>query len=134
MLREGVGMATRLITLSAGEPPTLGQIARGVNTIGERIAKMAEQLDRLNAAVDQELADDAAQNELIAELRVQLAAAQDAASQAGVLEGQLAEALSAAEAAAVRLESNDVVADDGGVDVPVEDDQPAEGEQPEQEV
>ena len=95
---------------------------------------MAEQLDRLNAAVDQELADDAAQNELIAELRVQLAAAQDAASQAGVLEGQLAEALSAAEAAAVRLESNDVVADDGGVDVPVEDDQPAEGEQPEQEV
>ena len=72
---------------------------------------MAEQIDRLNTAVDKELSDDAAQNELIAELRSQLDGAKQAvadavAGQEGA-EQTLNEALDAASAAADKLGSND---------------------------
>lgn len=75
------------------------------------VTPMAEQIDRLNTAVEKELSDDAAQNELIAELKRQLdaakqAAADAAAGQAGA-EATLTEALNAAGAAADRLGSND---------------------------
>ncbi|HJY34327.1 MAG TPA: hypothetical protein VJ260_05710 [Vicinamibacterales bacterium] len=72
---------------------------------------MAE-LDRLSAAVDKELADDTAQNELIAELRSQLETAKAAvdgavAGEAAAVEN-LNAALTAAGEAATKLESNDV--------------------------
>lgn len=82
-----------------------------VAAILERTTAMAEQIDRLNAAVDRELADDAAQNQLIAELRAQLGQARQAAeaAEAGntAAQAELRTALDAADAAAQRLESND---------------------------
>ena len=81
---------------------------------------MAEQLDRLSTAVNKELADDSAQNELIAELRRQLEAAQAAAADAVAgkegAEQALTAALDAAQAAAVQLESNDPAVEEPPVD------------------
>lgn len=81
---------------------------------------MAAELDRLGQAVDKELADDAAQNQLIAEqtatiadLQAQLGTVNDNLTAA--LEGEAAaqasvrEALDAATAAADKLEQNDPV-------------------------
>jgi chromosome segregation ATPase len=69
------------------------------------------ELDRLGAAVDKELADDSAQNELIAELKRQLDEAKAAvdgavAGEAAAVES-LNAALAAADEAATKLESND---------------------------
>ena len=84
--------------------------------IAERQAAMAQELDNLNAAVDKELADDAAQNELIAELKRQLEAANTAveAAQAGEADAlaKASEALSGAQAAADKLGTNDAPAGD----------------------
>lgn len=92
----------------------------------ERQELMAEQLDRLNAAVDRELADDAAQNQLIAELRAQLATAQQVAADAvagnAQAQADLQGALDAAAGAAARLESNDAA--------PTEPEPPAEPVEP----
>ena len=85
--------------------------APALQSILERITAMAEQIDRLNTAVERELADDSAQNQLIAELRAQLGQARAAAeaAEAGNVNAQaeLRTALDAADAAAQRLESND---------------------------
>lgn len=79
---------------------------------------MAQELENLSAAVDKELADDAAQNELIAELKRQLGEAQAAvdSAQAGEADalGKASEALSAAQTAADRLGSNDAPAEEPG--------------------
>lgn len=79
--------------------------------ITTEMERIMSELNRLSDAVDRELSDDAAQNELIAELRSQLAEATDAAAAAQAGEAganeRLNEALSAAGDAADRLESND---------------------------
>lgn len=84
------------------------------DALTERLTLMAEQIDRLNTAVDRELADDAAQNQLITELRAQLDTAKAAAEQAATGEATavqtLQAALDAADAAAQRLEANDAPA------------------------
>lgn len=84
--------------------------------ITSEVERVMSEIDRLNAAVEQELADDAAQNELIAELRRQLGIAQEAAEAAVAGEAeaqrQLTEALAAADSAAERLESNDPVVEE----------------------
>jgi chromosome segregation ATPase len=96
-------------------------VVRKINAhITKEMEKIMTELNRLSAAVDQELADDAAQNELIAELKRQLeeaqaAAAAAAAGEAGANE-RLAEALTAASDAAARLESNDAVEEPEPVD------------------
>lgn len=99
-----VELFTRVASIPPDPAPTLGVIL-------ERITVMAEQIDRLNAAVDQELADDAAQNELIAELRAQVGQARAAAEAAEAgntsAQAELMSALNAVDAAAARLESND---------------------------
>ena len=86
----------------------VNEVKTHITTEMERI--MSE-LDRLGAAVDKELADDAAQNELIAELKRQLEAAQAAAAGAAAGEAAAVEnlnaALAAASDAATKLESND---------------------------
>ena len=79
--------------------------------ITQEMERIMSQIDRLNTAVDKELADDAAQNELIAELRSQLDEAKAAvdgavAGEAAAVEN-LNNALTAADSAAARLESND---------------------------
>jgi predicted nucleic acid-binding Zn-ribbon protein len=79
--------------------------------ITQEIGTLMSQIDRLNTAVDKELADDSAQNELIAELRRQLDEAKAAvdgavAGEAAAVEN-LNNALNAADDAASRLESND---------------------------
>lgn len=117
-------------------PSTLATTHQLTLAILERIHLMAEQIDRLNAAVEQELADDAIQNQLIAELRAQLEIARDAANSAIAGEAaaveQLQVALDAADAAAVRLESNDAPAEPENPEQPVEPEPevPAEPEQP----
>lgn len=115
------------VPIYAGIAPTNLDIAKGINSVFEEIAlvyvqlskrmeNMAEQIDRLNAAVDQELADDSAQNQLIADLKAQLETAKAAVD--GAVAGEeaakteLQEALNAATDAAVRLESNDAPAEE----------------------
>lgn len=97
------------------------------NHITTEMERIMSELDRLNTAVDRELADDAAQNELIAELKRQLGEAQTAATAAQAGEAganqRLTDALDAATSAAERLESNDPVVEPPA-DPPVE--QPAE--------
>jgi chromosome segregation ATPase len=86
-----------------------------VRRVTQRITQSEErimsELDRLNTAVDKELADDAAQNELIAELKRQFEEAKAAvdgavAGEAAAVEA-LNSALDAAGEAATKLESND---------------------------
>jgi chromosome segregation ATPase len=79
--------------------------------ITEEVERIMSNLDRLNTAVDKELADDAAQNELIAELKRQLEEAKAAVDGAVAGEAAAVEALNAALTAAgdaaTKLESND---------------------------
>lgn len=104
------------------------QLAATQAALTERLTLMAEQIDRLNTAVDRELADDAAQNQLITELRAQLDTAKAAAEQAATGEATavqtLQAALDAADAAAQRLEANDAPATPA--DPQPEPEQPAE--------
>jgi uncharacterized membrane protein YccC len=77
----------------------------------QEVERIMTELNRLSNAVDQELADDSAQNELIAELKRQLEEAKAAvdgavAGEAAAVEN-LNNALNAADDAASRLESND---------------------------
>jgi uncharacterized membrane protein YccC len=79
--------------------------------ITQEMERIMSQIDRLNTAVDKELADDSAQNKLIAELRRQLDEAKAAvdgavAGEAAAVEN-LNNALTAADSAAAKLESND---------------------------
>ena len=91
---------------------TDGQLLRAMY---ERLVAMSEQSARLQAAVEQELADDAAQNELIAQQRAlidELRAAVDAAVAAGAADRDgLAAAYAVMDDAAARLESNDPALD-----------------------
>lgn len=84
--------------------------------ITQEMETLMAEIARLKAAVDKELADDAAQNELIALLKAQLAEAQAAAADAAAgeadAEQRLAEALAAAVESAERLESNDPVVEE----------------------
>ncbi len=88
------------------------EFATKINThTTTQMETLMSQIDRLNTAVDKELADDSAQNELIAELRRQLDEAKAAvdgavAGEAAAVEN-LNNALNAADDAASRLESND---------------------------
>jgi uncharacterized membrane protein YdfJ with MMPL/SSD domain len=79
--------------------------------ITDELGEVMSNLDRLNTAVDKELADDAAQNELIAELKRQLEEAKAAVDGAVAGEAAAVEALNAALTAAgdaaTKLESND---------------------------
>lgn len=81
--------------------------------VTKEVERVMTEISRLNEAVDKELADDAAQNELIAELKRQLGVATEAAAAAAAGEEaanqRLDEALAAATSAAERLESNDPV-------------------------
>lgn len=106
------------------------QLAAGVvdqvNThITNEMEKIMSELNRLSDAVDRELADDAAQNQLIAELKSQLEAAQAAAADAAAgeadAEARLNEALAAAVSAAERLESNDPVSQEQPQEPPVDE-------------
>ena len=107
--------------------------------ITQEVEKLMSEIDRLNTAVDKELADDAAQNQLIAELRAQLEAASAAVSDAVAgkadAERQLTEALAAATTAAEKLESNDPVveeppAEEPPVEEPVDPEPPADEPSP----
>lgn len=77
----------------------------------ERIQAMSDQTARLTAAVDQELTDDAAQNQLITQQRGmidELRAALDNAVAGGAADRDaLAQAYAVIDDAASRLESND---------------------------
>jgi chromosome segregation ATPase len=79
--------------------------------VTNEVERIMSELDRLNTAVDKELADDAAQNELIAELKRQLEEAKAAVDGAVAGEAAAVEALNAALTAAgdaaTKLESND---------------------------
>lgn len=98
------------LTTKQAAHATLRQLA----TITERLDRMSDELSHLSASVDKELADDAAQNELIAELKAQLEAAKAAADAAAAGEADaqanLSDALSKAQDAANRLDSNDAPA------------------------
>ena len=91
---------------------------QSLRLILEGVTNMAQEIDNLNAAVEKELADDTAQNELIAELQRQLADAAAAveAAQAGEADAlaQAAEALSGAQSAADRLATNDAPVEEPG--------------------
>ena len=73
--------------------------------ITHEVERVMTEIDRLNTAVDKELADDAAQNELIAELKSQLElasqAAEDAKAGQADAEQRLTDALAAATTAAI---------------------------------
>jgi predicted nucleic acid-binding Zn-ribbon protein len=77
----------------------------------QEVERIMTELNRLSNAVDQELADDSAQNELIAELKRQLeeakAAVDGAVAGEAAAKENLQTALDAATNAADRLESND---------------------------
>ena len=79
--------------------------------VTNEVERVMSEIQDLRGAVDQELADDAAQNELIAQLKAQLEEAQSqvAAAVAGEAEAEakLNEALSAAVEVTEKLKSND---------------------------
>ncbi len=112
-----------------------------LHLVGKQEA-MAEQIDRLNTAVEKELADDAEQVALIEELRSQIQTAQDLVAQATSerdaavadlqpVKDDLDAALAAAGAAADRLAENDAAeAPEPEPEVPVE----GEGSETESEV
>jgi predicted nucleic acid-binding Zn-ribbon protein len=90
----------------------MNEVVSKINThTTQEVERIMTELNRLSNAVDQELADDSAQNELIAELKRQLeeakAAVDGAVAGEAAAKENLQTALDAATNAADRLESND---------------------------